>query len=394
MKILQINDDYERLGGAETYFFNLINLLKKKGHQVFIFAIRGKPMKTKDTLVVGEAKSFLGHYFSSKIFNFKVYFKLKKLIAKTRPDIIHLHNNYLTPFSVLLAIRGHKVVQTIHDYMILCPHGSMVKKNSLEVCRGNIGLKCFKNNCLSFHNLLISYLPFKLRVAASKRVVNKFISPSKKLKEYLEVFGFQNVQNLPYFLNVKNYCFNPKLKKDGNILYIGRLVKEKGISDLINTLPEVVSKINQAHLTVVGDGPQRKHLASLAKKLGMTNKVNFVGKIPHKKIKEYYQEASVVIVPSLCLDNSPNVIYEAFSSGRPVIASNRGGMADFVKDGETGFIFESGNINELAEKIITVLKEEDLFERLSTNCHQFALANFTSEKHYREIMKIYKEDEN
>jgi len=394
MKILQINDDYERVGGAETYFFNLINLLKKKGHQVFVFAIRGQPTKSKDTLVVGEAKSFLGHYFSSKIFNFKVYFKLKKLIAKTRPDIIHLHNNYLAPFSVLLAIRGHKVVQTIHDYMILCPSGWMVKKNSLEVCQGNIGLKCFKNNCLSFHNLLISYLPFKLRVAASKRIVDKFISPSKKLKEYLEVLGFQNVEHLPYFLNVKNYRFNPKLKKDGNILYIGRLVKEKGIDDLINALPEVVSKINQAHLTVVGDGPQRKHLISLTKKLRMTNKVDFVGKIPHKKIKEYYQEASVVVVPSLYLDNSPNVIYEAFSAGRPVIASSRGGMSDFVKDGKTGFLFESGNIKELAKKIIMVLKEENLFEKLSSDCRQFSILNFTPEKHYREIMKIYKEDEN
>jgi len=389
MKILQINDDYERVGGAETYFFNLVDLLKKSGHQVFVFAIRGKPMKTKDTLVVGEAKSFLGHYFSSKIFNFKVYSKLKKFIDKTKPDMIHIHNNYLAPFSVLLPIRGHKVVQTIHDYMILCPSGWMVKKNSLEVCQGNIGLKCFKNNCLSFHNLLISYLPFKLRVAASKRIVDKFISPSKKLKEYLEVFGFQNVEHLPYFLNVKNYCFNPKLKKDGNILYIGRLVKEKGISDLIKALPKVTSKINQAHLTVVGDGPQKKHLISLAKKLGMTNKVNFVGKIPHKKIKEYYQEASVVVVPSLWLDNSPNVIYEAFSAGRPVIASNRGGMADFVKDGKTGFLFESGNINELAEKIVKILESKELYNELSTKCRQFGINNFTPEKHYQRLMESY-----
>lgn len=383
MKILQINDDYETIGGAETYFFNLIELLEKNGHQVFVFAIRGK-----------QAKSFLGHYFSSKIFNFKVYSKLKKLITKTRPDIIHLHNNYLAPFSVLLAIRGHKVVQTIHDYMILCPSGWMVKKNSLQVCQGNIGLKCFKNNCLSLHNFLISYLPFKLRVAASKRVVDKFISPSKKLKEYLEVFGFQNVEHLPYFLNVKNYCFNPKLKKDGNILYVGRLVKEKGIEDLIKALPKVTSKISQANLIIAGDGPQRKHLISLTKKLEMTNKVDFVGKIPHKKIKEYYQEASVVVVPSLCLDNSPNVIYEAFPSGRPVIASNRGGMADFVKDGKTGFLFESGNVENLAQKIITIFKNDGLFRKLSVDCRQFACVSLTPEKHYREIMKIYKEDEN
>jgi len=385
MKILQINDDYERVGGAETYFFNLINLLKRNSHQVFVFAIRGKPMKTKDTLVVGEAKSFLGHYFSDKIFNFKVYFRLKKLVAKTRPDIIHLHNNYLAPFSVLLAIRGHKVVQTIHDYMILCPSGWMVKKNSLEVCRGNIGAKCLKNKCLSLHNFLVSYLPFKLRMTITKRIVDKFISPSKKLKEYLEIFGFQNVQNLPYFLNVKNCCFNPKLKKDGNILYIGRLVKEKGISDLIKALPKVTSKISQANLIIVGDGPQRKHLISLTKKLEMTNKVDFVGKIPHTKIKEYYQETSVVVVPSLCLDNSPNVIYEAFSSGRPVIASSRGGMADFVKDGKTGFLFESGNINELAEKIVKILESKELYNELSTKCRQFGINNFTPEKHYQRL---------
>lgn len=390
MKILQINDNYERVGGTETYLFNLIELLKKNGHKVSIFAIRGQPKETKDGLVVGEPKGYFSHYFSCKVFNFKVYFKLKKFIEKTKPDAIHLHNNYLAPFSVLLAIRGHKVIQTVHDYMVLCPYGWMVKKSSLEICQGNIGAKCFKNNCLSLHNLLISYLPFKLRIAASKRVVDKFISPSKRLKEYLETFGFQNVEYLPYFLNVKSYYFNLNIKKDGNILYIGRLVKEKGISDLIKALPKVTSKISRANLTIVGGGPQRKHLISLIQNLGVANRVKFVGKISHEKVKEYYQKANIVVIPSLWLDNSPNVVYEAFSSGRPVIASDRGGMSDFVKDGETGFIFESGNTEELAKKTIKILKNKDLFNKLSANCQKFALANFISKKHYQKIMKIYK----
>lgn len=390
MKILQINDDYQKLGGAETYFFNLIGLLKKKGHKVFVFAVCGKPKETKDTLVVGGAKGFFRHYFSSKVFNFKVYFKLKKFIDHTKPDVIHIHNNYLAPFSVLLAARGHKVIQTVHDYMILCPRGGMVKENSLEVCQGNIGAKCFKNNCLSFHNLLISYFPFKFRIAATKRVVDKFISPSKRLKKHLETFGFQNVQYLPYFLDVKSYQFNQRLKKVGNILYIGRLVKEKGISQLIKALPKITSKVNRASLTIVGDGPQRKHLISLAKRLGIANKVDFVGRIPHEKVKEYYQKTNAVIIPSVWLDNSPNVVYEAFSAGRPVVASNRGGMSDFVKDGKTGFLFEPGNINELAEEIIMVLKDKNLFEKLSVNCRQFSILNFMPKKHYRKIMRIYK----
>lgn len=389
MKILQISDDYQRLGGTETYFFNLINLLKKKGHKVFVFAIRGKPKETKDTLVVGTPRNFLFHYFSGKIFNFRVYFELKKFIDKTKPDVIHIHNNYLAPFSVLLAVRGHKVIQTVHDYMILCPHGWMVKKNTLQVCQGNIGAKCFKNNCLSLHNLFISYLPFKLRIIATKRVVGKFISPSKKLKEYLETFGFQNAQHLPYFLTVKSFKFDAELKMYGNILYIGRLAKEKGISDLIKALPKITSEVSQAHLTIVGDGPQKKYLTSLVKKLGVTDKVNFVGKVPYEKVKEYYRKTNVVVMPSVWVDNSPNVVYEAFSAGRPVIASNRGGMSDFVKDGKTGFIFESGNVKQLAEKIIKVLKNEDLFKKLSTNCQQFSLLNFTPEKHYQRITKIY-----
>jgi len=245
---------------------------------------------------------------------------------------------------------------------------------------------------LSFHNLLISYLPFKLRVAVTKKVVVKFISPSKKLKEYLETFGFQNVEHLPYFISVKSFKFNPKLKICGNVLYVGRLVKTKGISDLVKALPKVVEKVSQAQLTIVGDGPQKKYLTSLVKRLGVSDKVNFVDKIPYKKVKKYYQEANVVIIPSVGVDNSPNVVYEAFSAGRPLIASNRGGMSDFVRNRETGFIFESRNIKELAEKIITVLEDKNLFEKLSVNCHQFSVFNFMPEKHYREIMKIYKNE--
>ena len=265
----------------------------------------------------------------------------------------------------------------------------MVKKNSLQVCQGKIGWKCFQNNCLSLHNLLISYLSFKLRKAATKKVVGKFISPSRKLKECLETFGFHNVAHLPYFLDVKNYQFIPSSKKDGNILYIGRLVKEKGVSDLIKALPKVVSKISQAHLIVVGDGPQKEYLTSLAKKPGIANRIDFVGKVPHKKVKKFYQEANVIVIPSVWIDNSPNVVYEAFLAGRPVISSNRGGMSDFVKDRETGFIFESGDINGLAEKIIRILKNEDLFRKLSVNCRKFSLCNFTPENHHQIIIKIY-----
>lgn len=387
MKILQIHDNYERLGGAETYLFNLIDLLKKNRHKVFTFAIKGNPKETKDTLVVGEAKGFFPHYFSCYVFNFKVYFKLKRFIKKVKPDIIHIHNNYLAPFSVLFAVRGYKVVQTVHDYMIICPCGWMVNRKNLEPChaRGS----CFVNGCLSWYNALISYIPFQLRKIVTKKIIKTYISPSKLMKKYLESFSFQNARHLPYFLDVESFRFRPRLKKRGNILYVGRLTKEKGAGYLIKAMPKIIAKIKQANLTIVGDGSDRQNFKDLSKDLGVSNRVHFVGKVPHEKVKQYYQGANVVIVPSICFDNSPNVIYEAFSSGRPVIASDRGGMSDFVKDGKTGFIFRSGDIEKLAERVMMVLKDKAIFNKLSVNCRKFSLLNFASQKHYQEILRIY-----
>jgi len=65
-------------------------------------------------------------------------------------------------------------------------------------------------------------------------------------------------------------------------------------------------------------------------------------------------------------------------------------MSDFVRNGETGFLFESGNVKKLAEKIIEVLGDKDLFEKLSINCRKFGLANFTPTKHYKKVAEIYK----
>ena len=151
---------------------------------------------------------------------------------------------------------------------------------------------------------------------------------------------------------------NPRNRiKVTKVIYIGRLVPQKGVSDLIIAMKQ----LPKVDLIVVGDGPDRTRLESIANGASTT----FVGHVSHAAVPNYLQQARVLVLPSHLGDGLPNVILEAMSWGVPVVSTYTAGIPDIVKHGETGYLCEPGDVGKIAAYIGCLLADDKLHHKLS-----------------------------
>jgi glycosyltransferase involved in cell wall biosynthesis len=156
----------------------------------------------------------------------------------------------------------------------------------------------------------------------------------------------------------------PKTRAVGPVrfLYLGQIEEHKGVRMLVKTFRHL---LNEGHdnleLTVAGTGALVEEIKVLAFDEG---RIKILGPIPHDKIGELFLDADYTIVPSLCYENSPTVIFESFSHGVPVLASNFGGIPEIIKDGVNGYLFNPDE-NSLKDAVLRAAGLDN-FENL---CH-------------------------
>jgi glycosyltransferase involved in cell wall biosynthesis len=152
----------------------------------------------------------------------------------------------------------------------------------------------------------------------------------------------------------------PASGRADSVVYVGRLVEDKGV----RTLVEAMRECPREKLVIVGDGPERGRLERAAE--GMGN-VIFAGRIAPEELDEYYRSAKLLVLPSLRNEGMPNAILGAMVRGIPVVASRNAGTPDLVKDGETGFLVEPGDSSGLARAIRRLSEDPELRSRLGRN---------------------------
>lgn len=174
---------------------------------------------------------------------------------------------------------------------------------------------------------------------------------------------------IPMGVDTTKFSFTDMKRKRGRVLFVGRLIKIKGIDTLIRAFSKVVRTMPFASLVIVGAGPERRHLERLAIEYELQDKVIFKGALNKDVLIEVYSEAEVCVLPSTRASNEGLgiVLIEAQASGTAVIGSNIGGIPDVISDGETGLLFEPENDLDLYEKIVRLIKDERLRGRLCKN---------------------------
>jgi len=280
------------------------------------------------------------------------------------------------------------IVHTVHDYRLICPAYLFFNgENEIcEKCRNNMYYQCIVNKC-SENSLSQS------TILALDAYVRKWVkNPYKYIDSLIFVSNFALRKHLEFGLSQKidsNVLYNfipelseckPNNKKGKYYLYFGRLSREKGIM----TLLEAAKKTN-INLKILGTGPLQQIITSQK-----SNNIEILGYKKGNELIEIIKNASFIIVPSEWYENNPMSVIESYAYGKPVIGADIGGIPEIVEHNKTGYLFESGNIDALAEQIeIADNLSDKEYEVMSKNARQFADIHFNPENYIIELIKIY-----
>ena len=175
---------------------------------------------------------------------------------------------------------------------------------------------------------------------------------------------------------------------DGRIVFIGRLAPKKRVSDLIRAFERIAADYPDAELVVVGEGPLGEELRELAADLGVAGRVTFTGRVEESEIPRYYASAELFVLPSVW-EGHPLTLLEAWAAGRPVIATDVEGLAEFVDHRETGYLVSPRDPEGLADALRYALDHPDETRGWGENARQRAEREFSWETAARRTRRIY-----
>ena len=387
MKILLSNKFYYRRGGDCIYMLNLEQLLKEHGHEVAVFA-----MDYPENLDTPWKKYFpsnmnklmaLTRPFGSQ----EVKRKFGRLLDDFNPDVVHI-NNVHTQLSPVIAELARKrcirVMWTLHDYKLLCPRYDCLRdgKEICEKCFGGDKTPCKIYRCMK-GSRLASEVGYREAVMWNRErleaCTDLFICPSGFMAEKMAQGGFrkEKLKVLCNFIDTKK-CRKDNYDKEDYYCYVGRLSHEKGVTTLIEAAARLPYR-----LKVIGGGPLLEQLK--IKNEQLKGNVEFLGFRQWDDIKNIVGKARFTVIPSEWYENNPLSVIEAQCLGTPVLGARIGGIPELIDEGRNGMTFESGNTNDLTEKIKTMFDVKFDYKGIA----DVAMKHYNAENYYKEIMKIY-----
>ncbi|MEJ2717551.1 MAG: glycosyltransferase [Deltaproteobacteria bacterium] len=198
---------------------------------------------------------------------------------------------------------------------------------------------------------------------------------SGELLEILVEFGVSREKcKLPRF-GVDRKMFHPRGQpdepRDGvRLLFVGSLIPRKGLQDLLKALSH--ESFDRVVLVVVGEGFYHPELTEMCERLGLLDRVQWKGVLPPEEVARLMRSSDLLCLPSY-MEGRPNVVNEAMASGIPVVATRVGGIPDMMSEGETGLLFDPGDVEELRTCLDTLVSEPDVRKRMGEAGHEFLI---------------------
>lgn len=400
MKILLVNKYLYEKGGDAICTLETGCLLAAKGHDVFYWGMRhprNPPYPDQDLFVsyvdlehpgsLGQKLRIAGNI----LYSFEARSKVEQIVRIRRPDIVHLHNfaHQISP-SILDGFRKYRipVVMTMHDYKLVCAAYTLFDhEQPCEACSGGEYFRCFLHGCVKQSRMKSALSTVEMylhhRFLKSYDIIDAFIAPSRFLRDKMEEMGFhKRVIHIPNFIDPGKYVPAHRRAR-GVVCYFGRLAPEKGLSTLIKALDGTGLLLN-----IIGAGPLRQNLERMAAGLSQ-GQVIFSGYKIGGELLDLVRSSAVVVMPSICHENNPRMILEAFALGKPVIGSRIGGIPELIEEGKTGYTFMPGNPDDLRDKLLYIFKENGRIEEMGRNARQFVEFHHDPQAHYQALRVLY-----
>ncbi len=400
MRILFCNKYNYPFSGTEVYLFELMELMRAHGHEVALFSMadpRGEATPYDQHFVPHiDFKAKAGWWQRARQAGRAIYSqdarrRIRAMIEEFRPDVAHVRNVYhhLSP-SILWELKAQKipVVYHLNDFKLLCPSYNMVSQGeACEACKGGefwhaLQSRCYPGMGARMTLTAEAYVHRWLRTYS--KCVDLFLAPSQFVRDKFVEHGWDvdKFRVLPHFQQA-HPSRDPR-GIAGSILYFGRLSAEKGVDDLVRSMQQVP----QMRLIVAGDGPQRRELQELVAALGLSN-VEFVGQVGHAERDLLIAKSQFTVLPSHAYETLGKTILESYAEARAVVASDLGSRRELVHQGETGLLYRTGDVNQLAEAIQTLGAAPDVAEEMGRAGWEKVRQCHTPEGHYQSLISLY-----
>lgn len=293
-----------------------------------------------------------------------------EVVQRVSPDVVYIHKvkniRFMEPF-----LGEVRYVRMVHDHDLCCPRRHKYHLLSNRVCRHRAGVRCFFDGAFVERHpgaavgLKYSSIAAKLKEMRRNYRLDSLLVGSRFMREELVQNGFawEKVHVLAPAVKERTVPLAP-VSESPMILYVGQLIRGKGVDLLLRALKRVSSDF-QAIL--VGTGNAEGRLRALCAELELNGRVHFRGWMNHAAVGSLYAQARVVVVPSRWPEPFGMIGLEAMHHARPVVAFDVGGIVDWLADGVTGFLVPEQNIVALAEAIERLLVDSELATVLGEN---------------------------
>ncbi len=376
---------HPHLGGVGRQAVLLTSGLKERGIGLFVLSRKMKntpPFEMPAGIDVFQVPAFrpgvhnleeksLANLLTSLSFSLMLVWKLFSLRKKY--DIVHFHGASLPLFVCLpfLKVMGKKVI-------------AKVLASGLGTEAGSL-----KGRYMFLGNLL----------ALIAKKADAFIAISREIEEGLKSDGVpqERIHLITNFVDSERFspagreeqeALRRELSFEGKtvINFTGRIVERKGLYLLLNAAALNEKLFSSGLIVVAGTGPDEGRIKELAKRLGIKEKIRFIG---HSNMPERYLQASDIFVLPSYHEGMPNSLLEAMACGLPVIASRIGGVVDIVEDGKSGILFDPGDVSGLASAMSRVLEDGELRQSLGKEARKRVVENFSIDRIADEYIKLY-----
>ena len=381
MRILSVHNRYQIRGGEDECQEDEVKLLQERGHQVDVYE------ESNDQLAT------LGAFqtVTKTIWSKQSYQAVEHQLASESYGAVHIHNFFpLISPSVFYAAKaeGVPVVQTLHNYRLLCPNGLFFRNG--QVCEDCLGKSipwpgvlhaCYRENRAA-SGVTATMLSVHRALQTWTRMVDIYIALTEFARQKFIEGGLpaEKIVVKPNFVHS-----DPGMGqgKGGFALYVGRLSVEKGLDTLLAAWEKLEQPIP---LKIVGDGPLADQVIDATKRLPQ---VEWLGRKPMAEVHALMGDAMFLVFPSKWYETFGRVAIEAFAKGTPVVAANIGAIAELVDTGRTGLLFQPGNADDLAAKVCWLLDNPTAIAQMRQEVRIEFEAKYTAEKNYQRLMDIY-----
>ena len=382
MRVLLAHNYYQQPGGEDVSFAAEAELLRRHGHDVVFYTRHNDEIGAMRPLSLA----------SATLWNRAAAREVSALIARTRPDIVHLHNTFplLSP-AIAGAARsaGVPVIQTLHNYRLICPKAQLFRDGKpCEQCADHtiawpaIRHACYRGDRRAT-SVVVGLNALQRTFPGFARAADRFIVLTDDARERLIAGG------LPAERLVVKPNFLPNdpgigCGTGGYALFAGRLSPEKGLHTLLDAWAKLRSPLT---LKIAGGGPLADEVRHAADR---DRRIEVLGRCDHDEVLSLLKEAAFFVFPSVWYEGLPHTIIESFAVGTPVVASHLGAMCELVRDGETGLHFAPGDSADLAGRVGWLLDHPVERSSMRTNARREYEERYTAERNYDLLMNIYR----